>query len=106
MKGGGGGWWCGWAESEAEKKGRRKEAERRSLDGSIKSSSLRDNSSRETGEGRGACDTCKNDGKKRRAEIEEICTWTKSLTREREWRERNTGDTVSYIGQRAVARDQ
>lgn len=53
MKGGGGGWWCGWAESEAEKKGRRKEAERRSLDGSIKSSSLRDNSSRETGEGRG-----------------------------------------------------
>lgn len=35
---------------------------------------------------------------------EEICTRAKSLTREREWRGKR-GDTVSYIGQRAVARE-
>lgn len=36
--------------------------------------------------------------------VEEICTRAKSLTREREWRGKR-GDTVSYIGQRAVARE-
>lgn len=73
---------CGWAEKRG---GKESSEERRSLDGSIKSSSLRDNSSRETGEERrgGLVMHARMTGKKG-AEIEEICTWTKSLTRERE----------------------
>lgn len=85
-RGGGGGW---QKARQKRKLGRRRQ--RGDRYGSIKSSSLRDNSSRETGEEGGLWCMQEWRQKKGRAEIEEIRTWTKSLTREREWREQNTG---------------
>lgn len=73
---------CGWAEKRG---GKESSEERRSLDGSIKSSSLRDNSSRETGEERrgGLVMHARMTGEKRGRDRRDLYMDKKSDERER-----------------------